>query len=104
MVQLLVKLLVLSLLRNAEHVSCGRTTRLLNGSGDEDAIPRPGYRYNGLDLLLCPWSYTCGEPGSPVPPDQIIPTTCCSGCIRRLTMVCGNGFAPCSYILYSYTR
>ena len=40
-----------------------------------------GYRYNGLDLLLCPWSYTCGEPGSPVPPDQIIPTSCCTGCI-----------------------
>jgi len=38
-----------------------------------------GYRYNGLDLLLCPWSYTCGEPGSPVPSNQKIPSTCCTG-------------------------
>ena len=40
---------------------------------------RLGYRYNGLDLLLCPWSYTCGEPGSPVPSNQKIPSTCCTG-------------------------
>jgi len=40
-----------------------------------------GYRYIGLDLLLCPSSYPCGEQGAPVPPDQKIPYTCCSGCI-----------------------
>ena len=43
--------------------------------------PLIGYRYNGLDLLLCPLSYTCGELGSPVPPDEKIPYSCCSGFI-----------------------
>jgi len=46
-----------------------------------------GYRYNGLDFLLCPSSYTCGELGSPFPPDQKIPYTCCSGFIILLLLL-----------------
>ena len=59
---------------------------------DDDKVSNMqfGYQYQGLDLLLCPWSYKCGGRGKTVFNVTHMPETCCSGCI-----ICYCGSSCC---------